>query len=369
MHLASLSLVDFRNIAEANVRFHEAGTTVVIGPNGSGKTNLLEAIGYLATLRSFRGVPREAMVRRGSASAVIRSESWTGPRAMTIEAELMAVGGRSRTLVNKQSVRRRTQLHEALRCTIFSPQDIGIVRGGPSDRRDFLDEALLVLDPKMAAAADEVERILRQRAALLRDAQRQRGADVQSSLDVWDQRLDEAGTRLADARDDLVEQVAPLTAAHYDRLAGRSSRTSVRYCRSWSGRLGDALAAHRSEDLARGLTSVGPHRDDVELLVDGLPARTQTSQGEQRSLALALRLAAHQLATERLGEPPVLLLDDVFSELDEERRRALMDGLRIGQALVTTAVAAPAEIEVSGIVEVSPGGVVRAGGSAGGGNG
>lgn len=358
MHLTSLSLVDFRNITEATVRFEEAGTTVITGANGAGKTNLLEAIGYLATLRSFRGVPREAMIRHGAASAVVRGETQVGPRTMTIEAEL-AAGGRSRTMVNRQAVRRRVQLHDALRCTVFSPQDIAIVHGGPSERRSFLDETLEVVDPKLATAIEDVERILRQRGALLRDAQRQRVTDVHSSLDVWDQRLDEAGGRLADARAELLDALAPLVGAHYDRLASRASQTSVRYQRSWTGQLVEALAEHRNVDLARGVTSVGPHRDEVELLVGGLPARTQTSQGEQRSLALALRLAAHQLATERLGEPPVLLLDDVFSELDEDRRRALMAGLRVGQALVTTAVAPPAEVELSGALEVAPGGVVR----------
>jgi DNA replication and repair protein RecF len=360
VHLISLSVLDFRNITDATLAFDAEGTTVITGPNGAGKTNLLEAVAYVGTLRSFRGAPREAMVRRGRTAAVLRAEAEAGPRPITIEAELRTEG-RSLTMVNRQAVRRRSDLHEALRTTVFSPQDITIVQGGPSDRRGFLDETLEVVEPKLARAGEEVDRILRQRAALLKGAHRQPSAEVDSSLDVWDQRLDDAGMRLVEAREKLLEQLAPRITGHYERLSGRPSSPTARYQRSWSGSLGEALVSHRHVDLARGVTSVGPHRDEVELLVGGLPARTHTSQGEQRSLALALRLSAHQLATERLGEAPVLLLDDVFSELDEARRRALMAGLPVGQTLLTTAVAPPPEVEVSGVLEVSPGGAVRRG--------
>jgi DNA replication and repair protein RecF len=363
VHLISLSVLDFRNIAKATVTFDAEGTTVITGPNGAGKTNLLEAVCYLATLRSFRGAPREAMVRENAATAIVRAEVETGPRSVTIEAEVPAEG-RARTMVNRQSVRRRSDLHDALRCTVFSPHDITIVQGGPSDRRGFLDETLEVVDPKLARATEDVDRILRQRGALLKNAHRQSATDLDSSLVVWDQRLDDAGTRLAEAREQLLEQLEPRLSDQYGRLSGRSSAPSAKYQRSWSGRLADALISHRSVDLARGVTSVGPHRDDVELLIGGLQSRTHTSQGEQRSLALALRLAAHHLATERLGEPPILLLDDVFSELDEDRRRALMAGLPPGQTLLTTAVPPPPEVTVAKVLEVRPGGVIHTGEAA-----
>jgi DNA replication and repair protein RecF len=359
VHLISLSVLDFRNIAAATVEFDAVGTTVITGPNGAGKTNLLEAVSYLGTLSSFRGAPREAMVRQGATTAIVRAEVETGPRSVTIEAEL-PIQGRARTMVNRQTVRRRSDLHDALRCTVFSPHDITIVQGGPSDRRRFLDETLEIVDPKLARAAEDVDRILRQRGALLKNAHRQPVTDVDSSLEVWDQRLDDAGTRLAEAREQLLEQLAPRLADQYGRLSGQSPTPSAKYQRSWSGRLAGSLVSHRAVDLARGVTSVGPHRDDVEFLIGGLPARTHTSQGEQRSLALALRLAAHQLATERLGEPPILLLDDVFSELDEARRKALMAGLAEGQTLLTTAVPPPPEVTVAEVLEVGPGGVVHA---------
>lgn len=354
MHLDSLSLVDFRNLADLSLTLDPAGTTLVIGPNGVGKTSVLEAVGYLSNLRSFRSAPREAMVRRGAQVAVIRAQVQGGDRSVTIEAEL-AVTGRPRTMVNRQLVRRRSDLHGAFRTTTFSPLDVAIVREGPAERRAFLDDVLASLDPKLARHVDELERILRQRAALLRDAHGRSTSDVDRSLEVWDERLDETGTRVAEAREELLEQLQPRLAAGYDHLADRPSAVTARYVRSWHGRLSDALTAHRRADVVRGTTSVGPHRDDVELAIDGLPARTHASQGEQRSLALSLRLSAHQLATDRTGEPPVLLLDDVFSELDEGRRRTLVEGLSVGQALVTSTTGTAPGVAVARVVELVAG--------------
>jgi DNA replication and repair protein RecF len=213
-----------------------------------------------------------------------------------------------------------------------------------------------VIDPKSARAADEVEKILRQRAALLRTAGRRLSVEVADTLDVWDSRLDVAGTVLAEARQQLAEELGPVTAAHYSRLAGTETEVGLEYARSWSGRLLDALAGARVKDVERGVTSVGPHRDELELTVQGLPTRTHASQGEQRSVALALRLAAHQLATERLGSAPVLLLDDVFSELDPFRSHALLEGLPPGQSLLTTALSPPVEVAPTRVYTMAAGG-------------
>ena len=341
MHLLSLTITDFRNIGQLTLEPDPSGTTVITGPNGAGKTSVLEAVGYLATLRSFRGASRDAMVRHGAARAVLRAETRVDDRAIGIEAELAAEGP-SRTFVNRQRVRRRTDLHDALRATVFTPEAIQVVRGAPGDRRRFLDETLAVVDPKESRHADEVERILHQRAALLRTTRGRRvTGEVATTLEVWDTRLDTAGTALADARAALVADLAPLTESHYERLAGGETRVVLDYQRSWSGPLLAALAGTRDRDVERGATSVGPHRDELGLTLDGLAGRSHASQGEQRTLALALELAAHQLATERLGSPPVLLLDDVFSELDPHRSEALLQGLPPGQTLVTSAVAPP----------------------------
>lgn len=357
MHLVSLAIFDFRNIVETEIRPDATGTTVITGVNGAGKTSVLEAIDYLASLRSFRGSPKEAMVRRGAQHSIIRAETLVDGRAVSIDAEITGEG-RSRTLVNRQTVRRRSELHQALRTTVFSPEEIGVVRAGPAERRRFLDETLAVIDPKAARAAEDLDRVLRQRGALLRNSRRTLSPEVATTLDVWDARLDQAGTDLVEAREALTVELAPITSVHYSRLAGREIDVGLAYRRSWSGRLDEALAASRRNDLDRGATLVGPHRDELELSLDGLPSRTHASQGEQRSLALALQLAAHQLATERLGSAPLLLLDDVFSELDPFRSRALLAGLPPGQALLTTALPAPPEVAAAKVYILAPGGML-----------
>lgn len=362
MHLVSLSIADFRNIVETTIEPDPEGTTVITGLNGSGKTSLLEALSYLATLQSFRGSPREAMIRRGADRAILRAETLVETRPVSVEAELLPTG-RSRTMVNRQAVRRRGDLHEAIRTTVFSPEDIGVVRSGPTDRRRFLDETLAVVEPKAARSVEEVDRILRQRSALLRGAGRRLSAEVASTLDVWDTRLAASGTTLVEAREALVEQLAPLAEEHYSRLAGRSTVVGLDYVRSWSGELAEALAGSRSKDVERGVSLIGPHRDELELSLDGLPGRSHASQGEQRSLALALQLAAHQLATDRLGSAPILLLDDVFSELDPHRSRALLAGLPPGQTLLTTALPAPAEVVAAKVYSVHASGVVASEGA------
>ena len=361
MHLVSLAVTDFRNLTDTVIELDPEGTTVITGCNGAGKTSLLEAAAFLGPRPSFPGAPKEPLVRRGTARAILRAETRVEDRALTIEAEV-SVAGRSRTQVNRQAVHRRSDLHDALRVTVFSPEDIGVVRSGPADRRRFLDETLAVVDPKAARSAEDVDKVLRQRAALLRTAGRTLRPDAAVTLDVWDARLADAGTRLVDAREQLVEQLAPLAARHYARLAGAPTEIGLVYRRSWTGPLLEALEDARSRDVQRGVSTVGPHRDELELTLDGLPSRTHASQGEQRSLALALQLAAHELATLRLGTAPVLLLDDVFSELDPQRSRALLDGLPSGQTLLTTAQPAPPEVVAAKVYEMAHGGhVVPAG--------
>jgi DNA replication and repair protein RecF len=362
MHLVSLAVTDFRNLTDAVIEPDPEGTTVITGPNGAGKTSLLEATAYLATLQSFRGSPKEALVRRDAERAILRAETFVDDRSLTIEAEVSTTG-RSRTQVNRQVVRRRGDLHEALRITVFSPEDIGVVRAGPADRRHFLDQTLAVVDPKAARAGEEVEKVLRQRTALLRSGGRRLGPGEVATLDVWDARLGDSGTRLVEAREELVEQLTPLAARHLARLAGGPITIGLEYQRSWTGPLADALGSVREQDLQRGVSTIWPHRDELGLTVEGLPSRTHASQGEQRSLALALRLAAHELATLRLGTAPVLLLDDVFSELDPRRSRALLEGIPPGQTLLTTALPAPREVTPAKVYELDGGGhVVRTGG-------
>ena len=353
MSIRHLELADFRIFHAAHITPGPEGTTVIAGPNGTGKTSVLEAVAYLGTRRSFRGAPPEAMVRTGAERAIVRAEVDNAGRPTLVEAEILPAG-RSRTRVNRKSVPGRKELAAAAPCTVFSPEDLAIISGGPKGRRDLLDDALALLDPEGARAADETDRVLRQRAALLRQSGGRAGGEVLASLEVWDQRLADAGKVLVGARERLATDLEPLVAASYSRLAGEGGRDLVQqgYERSWDGDLLDALAASRTDDLRRGVNTVGPHRDDLRLAIEGREARTHASQGEQRCLVLALRLGVHELVRTRTALVPTLLLDDVFSELDPARSRALVTELPTGQALLTTAAPLPEGIEVAQVLAV-----------------
>ena len=358
MSVRHLELADFRVFTRAAFDPEPEGTTVVTGPNGTGKTSVLEALAYLGTRRSFRAAPPEAMVRTGATSAIVRADLAGPDSPVLVEAEIQP-GGRSRTRVNRKSVSGRKDLAAAAPCTVFSPDDLAIVGGGPKGRRDLLDDALALLDPEGARAADDTDRILRQRAALLRQGGGRSSDEVATTLDVWDLRLADAGKVLAEARARLVRDLADLVGPAYARLAGadygpgRDLPVRLEYVRSWQGDLQEALAAARRADLRRGVNTVGPHRDDVLLLIDGREARLHASQGEQRCLALALRLGVHALVRSRTGLVPTLLLDDVFSELDPARSRALVAELPTGQSILTTAAPLPEGIAVARTVDVA----------------
>jgi DNA replication and repair protein RecF len=348
-----MELVDFRIFGTGLFSPEAEGTTVVTGANGTGKTSVLEALVYLGTGRSFRGAPREAMVRGGAERAIIRAELDNGGSPTLVEAEI-APAGRSRTQVNRKAVQGRKDLATATPCTIFSPEDLALIGGGPRGRRELLDDTLALLDPEGARAADDTDRALRQRAALLRQSGGRLTPEVATTLDVWDQRLARAGTTLVAARERLVEALAEFVGPAYGRLAGAGGKPLVgqRYQRSWEGELGEALAARRADDLRRGVNTVGPHRDDLFLEIEGREARTHASQGEQRCLALALRIGVHQLVRSRTAVVPTLLLDDVFSELDPARSRALVHELPPGQSILTTAVPLPEGISVAHVVRI-----------------
>jgi DNA replication and repair protein RecF len=354
MAITTLWITDFRCFTTATLEPDPQGLTVLRGPNGSGKTSVLEAVGWLATLRSLRGVARDVLVRAGAAQAVIRAEVAVATRQLLVEAEL-PVTGTTRTLVNRQVVRRRADLAEAVRVTIFSPDDLHLVQGGPAGRRDYLDEVLVDRHPRFETLTAEVDRVLRQRAAVLRQAGPRPDPDILTTLDVWDARLATAGSELAAAREALVTELTPLVAASYAQLAGSPQTVALAYRRSWDGELARTLVDRRDEDLRRQVTTAGPHRDELDIDIGAGLARTHASQGEQRCVALALRLATHELRRRGAPEPPVLLLDDVFSELDTRRATALVEQLPAGQVLLTTAVDPPAAVTPDRVVEVVAG--------------
>lgn len=352
MRLDRLWLTDFRSYASADIEF-APGLTALLGANGEGKTNVVEAIGYLATLSSFRGAPTDALVRLGTPTAIVRAEGVRDERTLLIEAEIPATG-RGRVMVNRQRLARTRDLLGALRVTVFAPDDLELVKGGPAGRRGYLDDALVSRRPALDSVRSDLDRVLRQRNALLKQSGGRLSPDVETTLAVWDAKFVDVGEHLARERAALVEQLEPVLALTYTHFAGREVEIRARYDAPWRDRgLAEALVDTRRDELRRGVSLVGPHRDELVVTIDGLPSRTHASQGEQRSLALALRLAAHRVVTDAVGTPPILVLDDVFSELDPDRSSALLAHLPAGQTVLTSAAGLPPGAEPELVLRVA----------------
>ena len=361
-----LWLTDFRCLREIDVEL-APGLTVLQGANGQGKTSLLEAIGWVARARSFRGVTDAMLVRSGATEAIVRAEVTTADRPQLFEAEIR-VAGRNRIQCNRQTVTRARDLHGLLRVTVFAPDDLTLVKGGPSERREFLDELLAMLAARYDAARSDYERVLKQRNALLRAGVRNH--DARFTLDVFDEQLVQAGAELTRGRLRLLERLLPTVAGAYESLALDQRLVTAEYVSETLPEpltsaaadtvetlLRAALERRRPAEIERGITLVGPHRDELHLMIDGLDARAQASQGEQRTLALALRLAGHMVVRELAGAAPVLLLDDVFSELDAQRAAALVRNLPPGQTLLTTAGALPPDVVAQRVLAVRAGAI------------
>ncbi|MDP7550869.1 MAG: DNA replication/repair protein RecF [Acidimicrobiales bacterium] len=343
MLVRRLWLKDFRNYTAVELDLSD-GVTAVVGANGQGKTNLVEAIAWLARGSSFRGAAVESMVRFGVDRAVIRAEVEDAGRTTLLEAELV-VGGRNRLQVNHNRVSRQGDFVGHVRATIFGPDDLVLVKGGPAERRRYLDDLLVDVASSNHGLRSDLDRILRQRNSLLRQAGGRNTPEVSTSLDVWDSKLCEVGGDLAARRIDLLEGLAPVAGELVGSLSNGRSELQMAYECAWEGEgLAGSLARARPDDLRRGTSTVGPHRDEVGLSIDGLSARGHASQGEQRSLAVALRLAGHRVVTSHTGSDPVILLDDVFSELDPDRAAALIELLPQTQTVVTTAGDLPAGV-------------------------
>jgi DNA replication and repair protein RecF len=352
-----LELVDYRNYTSATFDL-TSGTTAVVGMNGQGKTNFAEALGYLSTLDSFRGAPADALIRLGADAAIIRATvQQEDGREVLVEAELNR-SGRNRVLVNRQKLPRTRDLLGVVRVSVFSPDDLSLVKEGPGERRRFLDDTLVALALKYDAMRLELDRVVKQRNTLLKQANGSLDEVAALTLDVWDAKYAELGDRFGHARAVLVARLSPMVQEAYEHLAGTVTPIELRYEPAWRQRgLAGALAESRRDDVRRGVSTVGPHRDDVDLVVNGMPARTHASQGEQRTLALAMRLGAHRLITERTGSAPVLILDDVLSELDVHRATALLDHLPTGQVVLTTASALPDAARPDATVRIVAGSV------------
>jgi DNA replication and repair protein RecF len=345
MHLRRLAVADFRSWEKAELDL-QPGVTVLIGPNGAGKTNLVEAAGYLATLGSHRVAGDAPLIRRGAEHAVVRALVVHHGRELGVELEITA-GRANRARLNRAPARPR-ELLGVLRTVLFAPEDVALVRGDPGERRRFIDDLLVSRHPRYAGVRADYDRVLRQRAALLKSARGGRG-DL-STLDVWDGHLATHGAALLAGRLDLLAALAPRAVEAFAEVAPSSEPFAVGY-RSVLGAdlppdrpalatlLLAALAGVRRQEVERGVCLVGPHRDDLEFALGDGPAKGYASHGESWALALALRLASYRLLRADDVEP-VLILDDVFAELDACRRRALVDVAgRAEQVLITAAVA------------------------------
>ena len=354
MHLVRLEIEDWRNWTRAELEPAPSGLTVIRGANGQGKTNLLEAVAWAGSGKSFRSAPKEALVRYGSESSIVRASAASAVGDVQVDARIPR-HGRVVVKLNGQPLKRLGELGNRFPVVVFSPEDLSIVKAGPQQRRSLLDEALSTLHPKHAATISDTEKVLRQRNALIRQASGRWDADAERTLDVWDLRLAELGTELRKARGWLIDEIHPYITGYYKKLSSTSEVLELRYSSSWADDLFAALAEHRKEDRARGVTSVGPHRDDMEISLLGMPARFHASQGEQRSIALATRLAVRDVLWEKLGTPPIVILDDVLSELDQWRAQALGGLVSEGQVILSSASQIPDGMRAETVLTASNG--------------
>ena len=372
MHVTHLSLTDFRNYARAEVPL-QSGANLFVGSNGQGKTNLVEALGYLSTLTSHRVTIDTAMIRQGCDSAVVRARVAHAGRELSLEVQLNRASA-NRAQVNRGVIKPR-ELPRYFSSVLFAPEDLALVRGEPSVRRRFLDQLLVQRAPRLAGVLTDYDRVLKQRNSLLKSARAAgvRGAQL-TTLEIWDERLVDLGSQIIDARLALVDDLADPVRSAYRSVAGDDHHPVLVPQLSIHGAALDdevtaaapavvtgdvparvaggapsvataeqfraALAGLRRRELERGITLAGPHRDDVAFELNGLPAKGYASHGESWSFALALKLAsAHLLRAESAGGDPVIVLDDVFAELDQNRRRMLAEAISdYEQVLITAAV-------------------------------
>jgi len=380
VYVRQLEVTDFRSWEHAELEL-EPGVAVLIGANGQGKTNLIEALSYLSTLGSHRVSTDAPLVRHGAQRAIVRTAVVHAGRELTVELEI-SPGRANRARLNRSPVPRPREVLGVLRSVLFAPEDLALVRGDPAQRRRFLDDLLVLRAPRLAGVQADYDKVLRQRVALLKSAGAARrsggGAADLRTLDVWDGHLARHGAELLGARLDLLVELAPYVRAAYRAVAPESATAELEYRSS----LGDALPAAaqdtgkadvdllevamlaqlahvRAAEVERGVCLVGPHRDDLELSLGGLPGKGYASHGESWSFALALRLGSYQLLRCD-GAEPVLLLDDVFAELDTRRRARLAEvALAAEQVVVTAAVPADVPEELRGIRFDIYGGEVR----------
>ena len=346
MYLKTLHLRQFRNYKDQQVDF-TAPKTILLGNNAQGKSNLLEAVELLATLRSHRMARDRDLVREGEATAQIHAtlERQTGITDLTLT---LRRNGRRTVALNSETLRRQMDFLGVLNAVQFSSLDLDLVRGGPEGRRNWLDTLLIQLEPVYAHILQQYHQVLRQRNAFLKhNVETRHLSSLQSELAVWDAQLATTGTRVIRRRDRAIQRLAPIASAWHASISGSTEILELKYSPNISLEQNypeqvqqaflDKIQLRAVAELHQGTTLVGPHRDEIELTINQTPARQYGSQGQQRTLVLALKLAELQLIEEVVGEPPLLLLDDVLAELDPSRQNQLLDAIQDRfQTLITT---------------------------------
>jgi DNA replication and repair protein RecF len=355
----SLQLTDYRNYQRLQLDL-DAGVHALVGDNAQGKTNLAEALVVLSTLKSFRGVGNEHLIRKGAESAIVRADVvHDDQREFLVEIELKRVG-RSVAQINRKRVVRTRDLLGVVRATVFSPDDRFLVHGAAAQRRQFIDDTVVASNPGRLDLIGEFERVLRQRNALLKDSGWRPTAANLAALDAWDDKLASLGDEVGRARSELIAAMSPLVQGAYQALIDEPCTVRLSYEAPWREvGLTQALVASRTDDLRRGVSTVGPHRDDVLIELDELAGRTQGSHGEQHSLGLALRMAAHHVVTDAFATPPIVVLDDVLAALDSRRASALFERLLstvpYNQMIVTSAHPLPSSPRITRRLRVADG--------------
>lgn len=359
-YVRHVSLVDMRNYSELEIELGP-GTHVLVGANGQGKTNLVEAIVYLSTLSSHRVASDAPLIRHGAERAIIRADVQRDDRSLVLEVEI-AQGKANRARINRNPVSRAREILGIVRTVVFAPEDLGLVKGDPGDRRRFLDDLMVQRQPRMAGVRADFDRVLKQRNTLLKSAgaaRRSSAADVDATLSAWDDQLARLGAEITITRRDLVASMRPLATHAYAELIPGGDALDLSYRSAVADVVESDLARiyeeilrllgeRRKDELDRGVTLVGPHRDEVEITLGPAPLKGYASHGESWSAALALRLASYDLLTAQ-SAAPVLILDDVFAELDSSRRSHLAERVvDAPQVLVTAAVSGDVPTALSG---------------------
>lgn len=363
MWVQALSLTDFRSYPQADMEF-SPGVTTFVGMNGQGKTNIVESLGYLATLSSHRVSADAPLIRSGAQSAVIRARVREAERSLTIDVQIMERGS-NKARINASATTRARDVLGIMRAVVFAPEDLALVRGDPSDRRRFLDEIGIQRHPRLAGVRADYDKVLKQRNALMKSAMGRPRSSIESTLSVWNEQLTGLGADIVAARAQLINDLRPFVQAAYIAIAG-SADVDITY-RPSSPRIAEEvgivdgslrdrvtmamdadLEARIGDELRRGITLVGPHRDEVDVTLNGFPVKGYASHGESWSMALALRLAAADVL--RSDEvDPIVILDDVFAELDTTRRSHLAAMVhQATQVFITAAVPQDVPVELAG---------------------